>query len=198
MIWDEWEPVAATEHGKKLQIWEKKEQARLNRIAKKKSRAGDSEPIPKPDGPRMAENDADTFLSLAAAMKILLARSIDLSELPRARMLLQDHLDGFHKACVFPSEFLLQPDYILLQMHQDLIKPNHHYVTHIFEQIHDYGPVYGFWTFLFERLNKLLKGYAVNNHGGGELEVTFYREFSREIRLRSMVRLEIVYWTTYY
>ncbi len=72
-------------------------------------------------------------------------------------------------------------------MHADKIKPNFHYITHIFTQILDYGPVYGFWTYLFERLNKILKSYSVNNHDGGELEVTFYREFSREVRLRSMV-----------
>lgn len=69
------------------------------------------------------------------------------------------------------------------------MKPNHHYLTHIFDQIEDYGPVYGFWTFLFERLNKVLKNYAQNNHAGGELEVTFFRECSREGRLRVMVSI---------
>ena len=72
-------------------------------------------------------------------------------------------------------------------MHPDLVKPNFHYITHIIDQIRDFGPVYGFWTYLFERLNKMLKSYAVNNHGEGELEVTFMREYMRETRLRSMV-----------
>ena len=72
-------------------------------------------------------------------------------------------------------------------MHPELVKPNHHYMTHIIDQIQDFGPVYGFWTYLFERLNKILKSYSVNNHDGGELEVTFYREFSREVRLRGLV-----------
>ena len=72
-------------------------------------------------------------------------------------------------------------------MHPELVKPNHHYMTHIIDQIIDFGPVYGFWTYLFERLNKILKSYSVNNHDGGELEVTFYREFSREVRLRGLV-----------
>lgn len=69
------------------------------------------------------------------------------------------------------------------------IKPNHHYVTHIFEQILDYGPVYSFWTYLFERLNKVLKGYTGNNHKNGGIEVTFMREFSREAPLRGIVRI---------
>ncbi|MCP6657865.1 hypothetical protein NL521_28435, partial [Klebsiella pneumoniae] len=64
--------------------------------------------------------------------------------------------------------------------------------THIFDQIRDYGPVYGFWTYLFERLNKLLKSYSSNNHAGGELEVTFFREFWRETRLRRMVGVSLI------
>jgi hypothetical protein len=64
----------------------------------------------------------------------------------------------------------------------------HHWVTHIFVQLSDYGPVYGFWTFLFERLNKLLKSYSTN-HGAGELEVSFFRAFEKDRELRTMVRI---------
>ena len=67
------------------------------------------------------------------------------------------------------------------------MKPNFHYVTHVFDQILDYGPVYGFWSFLMERLNKVLKSYKTNSHAFGELEVTFLREFQRDVRLRDMV-----------
>jgi hypothetical protein len=67
------------------------------------------------------------------------------------------------------------------------VKPNFHFITHIFQIIRDFGPVYGFWTFLFERLNKLLKSYDTNNHGNGELEVTFFREFQRDANLREKV-----------
>jgi hypothetical protein len=69
------------------------------------------------------------------------------------------------------------------------VKPNFHYITHIFQIIRDFGPVYGFWTFLFERLNKLLKSYDTNNHADGELEVTFFREFHRDANLREVVSL---------
>lgn len=69
------------------------------------------------------------------------------------------------------------------------MKPTHHWVTHIFDQLRDYGPVYGFWTFLFERLNKLLKSYSMNNHGAGELEVSFFRAFEKDRELRTMVRI---------
>ncbi|KAG1718381.1 uncharacterized protein EDB91DRAFT_1240882 [Suillus paluster] len=72
-------------------------------------------------------------------------------------------------------------------IHNDNVKPNHHYLTHIFDQLHDYGPVYGFWTFLFKRLNKVLKSYTTNNHGNGKIEVTFFHAFMRDISLRTLV-----------
>ncbi|KAH9948071.1 hypothetical protein B0H21DRAFT_690747, partial [Amylocystis lapponica] len=151
LIWDEWQPLAEEAHKKKMKTWQKKEKARLRRIAMGKRRAddGDEPAAPKPK-PRMHAQDADNFLSLASALKIILAQCI----------------------------FIIHPTHV---------KPNFHFVTHIFEQIEDYGPVYGFWTFLTERLNKVLKSYATNNHDGGELEVTFFRAFSREVRLRRLV-----------
>ncbi|THG94335.1 hypothetical protein EW026_g7117 [Hermanssonia centrifuga] len=53
----------------------------------------------------------------------------------------------------------------------------------------DYGPVYSFWTYLFKRLNKILKSYSVNNHDGRELEVTFYHKFTCEVRLRGLLNV---------
>lgn len=47
--------------------------------------------------------------------------------------------------------------------------------------------MHGFWTFLFERLNKVLKSYKTNNHSGGELETTFFREFHRTVATSRMV-----------
>lgn len=69
------------------------------------------------------------------------------------------------------------------------VKPNFHWVTRIFDQILDYGPVYGFWTFVFERLNKVLKNYLTNNHAGGELETTFIWEFMRNTSLQHLVSI---------
>ncbi|KAJ7703335.1 hypothetical protein B0H17DRAFT_1194521 [Mycena rosella] len=118
----------------------------------------------------MFENDPDLLLKFASCCKILLAGTVDLDALPRAQQLLEDYLAGF------------------LENHPTLVKPNFHYVTHIFQNIRDFGPVYGFWTFLFERLNKLLKSYDTNNHGDGELEVTFFREFHRDANLREVLQ----------
>ncbi|KAI0790156.1 hypothetical protein BC629DRAFT_1593292 [Irpex lacteus] len=162
LIWDQFGEAAEADYQRKLAKWNE-DQAQ----PKDKRKPSDSDKE-KPTRTMHGE-DSDSFLSLAASLKVILARSIDHIDLPSARENLQQFLDNFKR------------------VHPDLIKPNFHYVTHIFDQIEDFGPVYGFWTYLFERLNKMLKSYAVNNHGGGELEVTFMREYHRETRLRTMV-----------
>ncbi|TFY53003.1 hypothetical protein EVJ58_g9693 [Rhodofomes roseus] len=152
LIWDEWQPSAQKAHTKTRKAWKKKDNARKTRIAKGKRRADGEEEPPMPEPKlRMIANDADVFLKLAAALKIILGRSIDCAELPRAQQLLQ--------------EYLLE-----------------------FQEIADYGPVYGFWTFLTERLNKVLKSFSTNGRADGELEVTFFRSFSREVRMRRMLK----------
>lgn len=60
---------------------------------------------------------------------------------------------------------------------------------HTAENVYDYGPLHGFWTFLFERLNKVLKSFKTNNHNGGELETTFFREFHRTVQTSRVVSL---------
>ena len=57
------------------------------------------------------------------------------------------------------------------------MRPNHHYATHTAEFIRDFGPAAGFWSFIFECLNKVLKGMNHNNHGNGVIEATFLKQF---------------------
>lgn len=75
----------------------------------------------------------------------------------------------------------------MLEIHPSDVKPNFHWVLHIFDQIRDYGPAYGFWSFTNERLNKELKSYNTNNHGGGEIETSFMRAHVRDSRIRDIV-----------
>ncbi|KAF8523420.1 hypothetical protein JB92DRAFT_2705186, partial [Gautieria morchelliformis] len=70
---------------------------------------------------------------------------------------------------------------------QSKMKPNHHYIMHLPDQIKDYGPVYGFWCFLGEQLNKLLKSFKSNNWGGGQLEVSMMREWGRDVQLHQTI-----------
>ncbi|KAF8194885.1 hypothetical protein K438DRAFT_1445334, partial [Mycena galopus ATCC 62051] len=67
------------------------------------------------------------------------------------------------------------------------MKPNHHWAIHIPDQIRDYGPMYSFWAFLTERLNKILKNLNSNNWTGGHLEVSMMREFCRSASLDGVV-----------
>ena len=74
-------------------------------------------------------------------------------------------------------------------MHPNNVNPNHHWVVHIFDQIIDYGPVVNWWTFLFERLKKVLKSYSMNNHDNGEIEISFILAFNHDVALHEMVGL---------
>src|SRR5712671_813883 len=68
-----------------------------------------------------------------------------------------------------------------------IIKPNHHYATHVVECVRNFGPLHDFWTFLYERLNKVLKSFKTNNHGQGELETTFFTEFQKTCQTSCLV-----------
>lgn len=72
------------------------------------------------------------------------------------------------------------------------MKPNHHWVLHLPDQLRDYASVYNFWTFLTERLNKLLKSSNSNYQMGGQLEVSMMREFDRSVRLQDLVRQQFL------
>lgn len=186
LLWNEWQPVAQQDYEKKLKTWNTNEEKRTRRVTKGKPKqdGSDKNPAPLPEI-RMHADDADNFLKLAAALKIILARSISLNELDRAEALLKSYLEGYYRVC---RPFLVWNSLLTKgKLHGDHIKPNFHWVTHIFDQIRDYGPVYGFWTFTYERLNKVLKSYSTNNHDNGEVEVTFFRAFSRDMRIRNMV-----------
>lgn len=85
-IWNEWSNVADDEYKRKLATWEKNNKARRRRNEKRASGKANSEPKAKAPRPKrcMHNQDADNFLLLAAAMKILLAQTVDVTDLPRA------------------------------------------------------------------------------------------------------------------
>ncbi|RDX43089.1 hypothetical protein OH76DRAFT_1361580 [Lentinus brumalis] len=125
---------------------------------------GEAEDVRHPS--RLHPRDLENFLKLSSALTILLAHELDEQQLAQADRLLREY-------CIELIE-LYGPD---------VIRPNHHYATHTPEFVRDYGPLREFWTFIFERLNRLLKSYKTSNHGGGEIETTFFREYHRTIQL---------------
>ncbi|KAJ7799473.1 hypothetical protein B0H14DRAFT_3787754 [Mycena olivaceomarginata] len=110
-------------------------------------------------------DDPANFLKLCTAIKSYVRESITEDELVLADKLYREY-------CLELVE-LYGPG---------VIRPNHHYATHTPQNIRNYGPLHECWTFLFERLNKVLKSYRTLNHAGGELETSFFREFQRTIQ----------------
>ncbi|KIK16848.1 hypothetical protein PISMIDRAFT_25032 [Pisolithus microcarpus 441] len=107
-------------------------------------------------------DDPANFLKLSMAIRILVKQTITDNDLDVAHRLL----------CEYNME--------LIRLYgTGIIKPNHHYATHVADCTCNFGPLHDFWTFLFERLNKVLKSFKANNHSNGELETTFFKEFHR-------------------
>ncbi|KAH9852590.1 hypothetical protein C2E23DRAFT_885353 [Lenzites betulinus] len=121
-------------------------------------------------GTYLHERDLLTFLKLCSALRLLLSDTMTEEQVVKADTLIREYCQE------------------LVELYgADVIRPNHHYATHTPEFVRDYGPLRGFWTFIFERLNKILKGYHTNNHDGGEIECTFFREYCRAGRLQRLL-----------
>lgn len=103
----------------------------------------------------------------------------------------------FVKACrilcstVIPISQVKVADQLLVKFCQtvenlygsSVITPNMHLHCHLCECVLDFGPVYGFWCFSFERYNGILGSLHVNNH---QIEVQLMRKFIERHQLGSM------------
>lgn len=63
------------------------------------------------------------------------------------------------------------------------ITPNMHLHGHLSECIHDYGPMFGFWLFSFERYNGMLGKFPNNQK---HIEVQLMRRFETEMQLHTL------------
>ncbi|KAF8578426.1 hypothetical protein K439DRAFT_1621346 [Ramaria rubella] len=124
---------------------------------------------PKVPSLRMHPGEDVLFLKLATAVKIYVQHVITKAEIARANALFLEYLVGYKK-----------------MYGEGGLKPNYHFSVHLPAQIRDYGPVYGFWCFLDECLNKLLKSFKSNNWGNGNLEVSMMRGWGRDVQIRDM------------
>ncbi|KAF8834357.1 hypothetical protein BDN67DRAFT_1016592 [Paxillus ammoniavirescens] len=111
-------------------------------------------------------DDPINFLKLCSALRILIRRKLSDHDINQADSLLHEY------------------NIELIKLYgSNAIKPNHHFFTHVGECARNFGLLHDFWTFLFERLNKVLKSFKTNNHANGELETTFFKEFQRTCEL---------------
>ena len=61
-----------------------------------------------------------------------------------------------------------------------IITPNMHLHCHLKQCLLDYGPVYGFWLFSFERYNGIMESFPTSNRS---VEITLMQRFIREFSL---------------
>ena len=104
---------------------------------------------------------------------------------------LYNHWHLFVKAChllckrVITTEELEEADKLLMTYCVRYVElygkqyctPNLHLHGHLKACIEDYGPVYAFWLFSFERLNGILGSYHLNNHA---ISVQVMRHFNND------------------
>ena len=64
------------------------------------------------------------------------------------------------------------------------VTPNMHLHTHLLQCIKDYGPVYLFWLFSFERYNGMLGNYKINQRS---IELQIMRKFVTDLQLHDTV-----------
>ena len=65
----------------------------------------------------------------------------------------------------------------------ELVTPNMHMHTHLTECILDFGPVYAFWLFSFERYNGIMGGFHTNNRS---IELQLMQKFIRDQSVRGI------------
>jgi hypothetical protein len=134
-------------------------------------------------------NDPINFLKLCAAIRILLRRRFTDSEVDHADRLLREYCTELISVRAPITQIKMPGELTEQQLYgSSVIKPNHHYSTHVSECVRNYGPLHDFWTFLYERLNKVLKSYKTNNHGHGDLETTFFNDFQKTCHISRLVR----------
>ncbi|KIM51792.1 hypothetical protein SCLCIDRAFT_18301 [Scleroderma citrinum Foug A] len=117
--------------------------------------------------------DPLNFLKLCAALRLIIKNTTNDAEI--------DLADGLIRS--YCTE-------VISLYGSHCMKTNHHYATHTAQYIRNFSPLNGFWTFLFERLNKILKSYKTNNHSNGELETTFFNKFHRTCQSNRLVTPE--------
>jgi len=100
-----------------------------------------------------------------AACKIISRRSITKAQIEEGHNLLKMFCEMFQR--VAGSQYCT---------------PNMHLHLHLRECLYDYGPVYAFWCFGWERCNGMLGSFHVNNHS---ISVQFMRKFVTSSQARS-------------
>lgn len=106
----------------------------------------------------LPHRDYDCWLLFVKAVSIICHRNITLSEVERGDELLLSFCETF--------ESLYGKEHCTINMHLH---------AHLADCICDFGPVYSFWLFSFERLNGILGSYHTNCH---DISLQLMRRFT--------------------
>ncbi|OAD65780.1 hypothetical protein PHYBLDRAFT_153035 [Phycomyces blakesleeanus NRRL 1555(-)] len=119
--------------------------------------------------PVLPSNMFNGWMHYVKACRILVKPSISFIEIDQAHRYLQE----FCQSC----EDTYEPKVLTCNMHLHL---------HLHDTIRDFGPVYGYWLFGFERYNSLLKNNKTNRKDG--FETTYMTKFTADAYKADYVR----------
>lgn len=80
-------------------------------------------------------------------------------------------------------------DYVegLRAYHPSSIKPSHHFLLHLADQMERLGPMRGWWAFPFERFNGQIQRLNNNNRLGGLIEKSFMTQWFSSSKIRTVL-----------
>ncbi|KAG1439495.1 hypothetical protein G6F56_012276 [Rhizopus delemar] len=118
---------------------------------------------------RLPIEHKENWAMFVQACQILCAPSITLSDATHAHNLLKQFAIG-----------------VALHYGPEAVTPNMHLHLHLLEAIRDFGPIYSFWVYAFERLNGDIKKMTVNYKSS--FEVTYMRKFLQTVHYNDYIR----------
>ncbi|KAF8837311.1 hypothetical protein BDN67DRAFT_991807 [Paxillus ammoniavirescens] len=121
-----------------------------------------------PDIDRRLNKMFELVLFLSTATRLLTSHSISMYDVDRGQQLLQQYCRTA----------------LTMRIHLVI---NHHLSMHYAPFFKNFGPVYAWWLFAFERFNGLLEQVNLNGHAGGIMELTLMRNWVLRHRLYELL-----------
>ena len=125
-----------------------------------------------PNTDRRRDHAYELSLMLSASVRLFTSRAISVTDVQRAQRLIQ----------LFCQMALRMGIHLTI---------NHHLAMHYLKVFDDFGPVYAWWLFAYERFNGLLEKVNLNGHADGVMELTLMRAWVLRHRFYELVILSL-------
>ncbi len=140
--------------------------------------------------PLLHASDVSHFLKLCAALQVLLRGCLTDADITNANCLIRTYCEDLIEVSI--NQIYICAIVRIINMRTALIAIWGRCSQAKSPLCYPYRGIcprslHGFWTFISERMNKILKSYMTNNHGSGELKTTFFQEFQRTVRTSRVV-----------